>query len=785
MENVIYMKYSNIQVIDNDNNNKNKKIIWIIIMAFLMAGAGLMAYISTLGTYMVYTYYMIISAAVGMITGIVVYIFKDKLRWIRILTLLPMIFLIIPPGITGVINGARIWIDIIIYDWNTLHEDGIALLSVSGGQQDMLVFSLFLSMIIGELAFLFTSSCSIIKSIIYILFWIIIQLICGQINVLSCGILIAAGMIMNITGRTFYITLRSVILSIVILVSFSLVFLAGNKEIRSVKTMRDSINEEVEDIRYGTDSLPEGDIKKSDTLLSDTQDMLTVETEQEKNIYLKGYVGSTYDSEQSRWKTFTNAYYGGDNYGMLEWLYNNGFDPLNQTALYYGLTDANEKTPPNRLKINVKKASRKYAYVPSGTSTFLHGSMKKNKDANYICRGLFGTVDYDVMETSKSKPSELIIAEDWLENPHTDEQRKYIQAEAVYRDFVYNNYTEETLEYHNLMNSLFWDDYSTENDGIYEAVTRIRTVLKDRMAYSEYPELAPQDTEDALMWYISEKGEGNAVIYASIAVQALRAHGIPARYVEGYYVSMSDVKKNQGNVITLTGSNAHAWVEIYFDGVGWQPVDFTPGYYYEAAALQQLVNTPDSISKTAAFDNDKNYDTGKVVEDDGNAKHMSKEMLHKMFDTGAVILGIIAVIAIMAVCIFTVIEIVYNIIYAHQIKLYKKGTSSEKVRILEKRMYQLLAIKGIEATLGWHTDETDAIIADTVKNIEPGDYKRASAIMEKVIYGGCELEPYELRTLEIFADEIFADHEKEKGFIRYKAKHIAFGLFGNRRKDYT
>ena len=29
----------------------------------------------------------------------------------------------------------------------------------------------------------------------------------------------------------------------------------------------------------------------------------------------------------------------------------------------------------------------------------------------------------------------------------------------------------------------------------------------------------------------------------------------------------------------MTGQNAHAWVEIYCDGVGWLPVDVTPGHY--------------------------------------------------------------------------------------------------------------------------------------------------------------------------------------------------------------
>lgn len=51
----------------------------------------------------------------------------------------------------------------------------------------------------------------------------------------------------------------------------------------------------------------------------------------------------------------------------------------------------------------------------------------------------------------------------------------------------------------------------------------------------------------------------------------------------------------------LLQENAHAWVEVYFDGVGWKAVDVTPGYYYNVATLQKMVNTPEQIKKNAAM----------------------------------------------------------------------------------------------------------------------------------------------------------------------------------------
>ncbi|WP_330422620.1 transglutaminase domain-containing protein [Dorea sp. AF24-7LB] len=39
----------------------------------------------------------------------------------------------------------------------------------------------------------------------------------------------------------------------------------------------------------------------------------------------------------------------------------------------------------------------------------------------------------------------------------------------------------------------------------------------------------------------------------------------------------------------LSGEDMHAWAKVYFDGVGWLPVDVTPGYYYDTAELRTVI----------------------------------------------------------------------------------------------------------------------------------------------------------------------------------------------------
>lgn len=72
-------------------------------------------------------------------------------------------------------------------------------------------------------------------------------------------------------------------------------------------------------------------------------------------------------------------------------------------------------------------------------------------------------------------------------------------------------------------------------------------------------------------------------------MEALRAHGIPARYAEGYYISEQALADSEDGNVSVLGEDAHGWTEVYFDGIGWLPVDVTPGYYYDAVKLQQPV----------------------------------------------------------------------------------------------------------------------------------------------------------------------------------------------------
>lgn len=92
-----------------------------------------------------------------------------------------------------------------------------------------------------------------------------------------------------------------------------------------------------------------------------------------------------------------------------------------------------------------------------------------------------------------------------------------------------------------------------------------------RAQYDLNTDPMPAGESDFAMWFLNESDTGYCTHYATAAVVLLRAAGIPAQYVTGYLVSAK-----AGQDVDVTASNAHAWVEVFINGVGWVALEPTP-----------------------------------------------------------------------------------------------------------------------------------------------------------------------------------------------------------------
>ena len=79
---------------------------------------------------------------------------------------------------------------------------------------------------------------------------------------------------------------------------------------------------------------------------------------------------------------------------------------------------------------------------------------------------------------------------------------------------------------------------------------------------------------DPVDWFLFDVKTGYCEQFATAETLMLRSLGIPARLATGYGTGDYDPLLNQA---VVREHDAHAWVEVWFSGHGWVPVDPTPG----------------------------------------------------------------------------------------------------------------------------------------------------------------------------------------------------------------
>lgn len=283
---------------------------------------------------------------------------------------------------------------------------------------------------------------------------------------------------------------------------------------------------------------------------------VTVNQKPQGTMYLKGFVGVTYDEKE--WLAQSDReledYYAEhgmelpENYGEFA---NISYEAAKE--LQHGASSA---------YIQVKELGGRgsYSIYPYGallTEEFqIHGDgsvVRKSNEYGFQYYFLSGFGGRSVLPTG----------------PAETEQR--------YRRYVYDNYLEYPEEELPRLTACL-EEEEIRTDSIYSCALDLIHLLDRQADYNLDAENNPSGT-DFVEYFLFDSREGYCVHFASAAVLALRYFGIPARYVTGYTVSPSDFVSDIAGSYTavITGRQAHAWAEIYLDTIGWVPVEMTPG----------------------------------------------------------------------------------------------------------------------------------------------------------------------------------------------------------------
>ena len=102
------------------------------------------------------------------------------------------------------------------------------------------------------------------------------------------------------------------------------------------------------------------------------------------------------------------------------------------------------------------------------------------------------------------------------------------------------------------------------------------------------------DDADALLTFLTQTKAGFCQQYATTMAVLVRELGLPARIAVGY---QAGTLQDDGAYL-VQSKNAHAWVEVFFEGYGWLPFEPTPGHGTHPNAQPGYYLSPAESSST-------------------------------------------------------------------------------------------------------------------------------------------------------------------------------------------
>ncbi len=508
-----------------------------------------------------------------------------------------------------------------------------------------------------------------------------------------------------------------------------------------------SIENALDRARFGSDSLPQGNLAKASAMNVGSEDCLAVHFDDAPSgdMLLRGFTGATF--ENGAWMALPERAFEGNWHGMVPWLADSGLQPSFQRAAFDDARAAAGEgdTPTKTMRVAVHDASMRYVYAPASARALNRSDVQANLDGT-ILSGMVGKDAYTV-EYDDVAPSEVLADAAFLSGDETD----YASAEAVFSAFSKEHYLDisaddaEAVRAY-IFNEDTWDE--TAGESTYAVVSRVRTMLSTVASYDENPIDVPRGTSFA-WWFFSNAREGNSAYFATIATMAFREQGIPARYVEGYRVGTAErdaARDNNGDVL-LGAKQAHAWCEIYVRGIGWTPIEVTPGFYNQNSQPDNVVEVGEAYS-SGVHDNVAS-DTavaGALDEEQGSTRQPGFSPL---------VLGV----SVAGACVLIVVLLAAVLFGQRQARLIyrRRRCASENQSVCVPALYsymaQVMAVGCPEFDKNRPLDCSQRFEA-AFSSIDLLEYHRVIGLYQAYTFGGRDLRPNELRTIRRFNERL-------------------------------
>ncbi|MBN2558024.1 MAG: transglutaminase domain-containing protein [Clostridia bacterium] len=283
------------------------------------------------------------------------------------------------------------------------------------------------------------------------------------------------------------------------------------------------------------------------------------------------------------------------------------------------------------------------------------------------------------------------------------------------------------------------------HDNAYDKVRALEAYFNEGFEYSlEVPDVP--EGRNFVDWFVFDSPKGYCTYYATAMVTMVRSLGIPARYVEGFLIPSVP---ESGGAYKVLNSNAHAWVEVYFEGIGWVGFEPTPPY----TELLEENKPPDPLDGGGIFDDidmDENLDepgqddNGGAYVPFGGGKKISKEQR-------AVIIAAMALALLLALN--TIIAVARNLFFRNI-----RGT--KRFRLGYRMVLGIVSFRGFRIRKGMTLLELAARI-DGAYFMAHYSMKDMTGIYYRILYDDAPVPLDELRKMEVFYREFRKEFNNE------------------------
>lgn len=309
----------------------------------------------------------------------------------------------------------------------------------------------------------------------------------------------------------------------------------------------------------------------------------------------------------------------------------------------------------------------------------------------------------------------------------------------------------------------------------YDRAKAIEAYLRASADYSLRVEMPPEDRE-FVSWFL-EQGEGYCVYFATALTMLCRLAGIPARYVEGYYIPAgNDTPTIEGNIDiserTITGQEAHAWTEVYIDGMGWMTMDATPGGGTAAAVqIEQDRNNPypNFATPTPFPDNIQNNNNNRndLTDSDNDWSNIIRK-----FALAVMPFAIALAIALIVLFGLRLWILRLRRLFSENWWLSKSSSIRLRIKLLLTAILRLLP----DHDKLWENGQVWSVFADNSRHyifsisngsVDAHEWEKASRIFNEALYSDHEMKEKQWKLVwHIFSSMITGLLEKKAGKLR-------------------